>query len=319
MTHRTSFRHFCIVCVLLSMVVPLATQRPLAAQNAEVFSGPQPDEILPPLEVQIGWGDDTGTLVDWVKQADGAPLIVFFVHEVTRPSVATVRTCAEYATRFADEGLKSGIVFLTDNPTDTRAFLQRARHAMPENVPLGISLAGIEGPGAYGLNRHVTLTVLVAKENRVTANFALKQPSLAVDAPKIGTAIQAVLGREESPSLEQMGGSPERMRNRQAAGGVDDGEFRQLLGPVIRQNATPDEVDVAAKLVEARAAEAPAFAARLQSVAKRIIDAGRLENYGTPAAQAYLKKWSIGAALDAGDHVPTESTPSNPSGGTPER
>lgn len=306
-------------CLVISLVVATAIHP--AAQAADVYSGPQPDELLPPLEVQIGLGDDTGKLVDWVKQADGAPLVLFFLHEVTRPSVATVRTCADYATRFADQGLRVGIVFLTDNPTDARAFLQRARHAMPENVPVGISLAGIEGPGPYGLNRNVTLTVLVAKANRVTANFALKQPSLAADAPKIGAAIQSVLGHELTPSLEQMGVAPERMRgiqNRAAAGGVDDATFRSLLSPVIRRNATPEEVDSAAKIVEAKVAEDPAFATRLQSTAKRIMDAGVLENYGTPAAQEYLKKWSVNAPNHSDHSTSDESTPRNTRDRTPE-
>ena len=40
------------------------------------------------------------------------------------------------------------------------------------------------------------LTVLVAKENKVTANFALVQPSLAVDAPRIGKALVDLVGGE---------------------------------------------------------------------------------------------------------------------------
>jgi len=40
----------------------------------------------------------------------------------------------------------------------------------------------------------VTVTVLVAKDDKVTANFALVQPSVAVDAPKIIEAIVAAVG-----------------------------------------------------------------------------------------------------------------------------
>ena len=44
-------------------------------------------------------------------------------------------------------------------------------------------------PGAYGLNRNVAVTVLVATDRVVSANFALVQPSLEVDAPKIFKSI----------------------------------------------------------------------------------------------------------------------------------
>ena len=50
-----------------------------------------------------------------------------------------------------------------------------------------ISLDGIEGPGNYGLNRKVTLTLLVAKGTKVVANFAIVQPN-ETDAPKVGAA-----------------------------------------------------------------------------------------------------------------------------------
>jgi hypothetical protein len=163
---------------------------------------------------------------------------------------------------------------------------------LPAGVPIGISLDGQEGPGAYGLNRKMTLTVLVAKDNRVTANFALVQPSIAADAPEIGHAIVRVLGGEKKPTLEEMGGDRAAMMRRPGQGAPDDGTFRALLAPVIRKSATPEDVDAAAKKVEEHAAENEAFRRRVAEVASRIIEAGKLEDYGTPPAQEYLQKWA---------------------------
>ena len=53
---------------------------------------------------------------------------------------------------------------------------------------------GKEGPGSYGLNRNVTLTILVGKEGKVTANFALVQPSTQADLPKILEEVAKVAG-----------------------------------------------------------------------------------------------------------------------------
>ena len=48
------------------------------------------------------------------------------------------------------------------------------------------------------------MTVLIAKDNQVTANFALVQPSIAADAAKIAQAIADVLGDQQAPTLEQL-------------------------------------------------------------------------------------------------------------------
>ena len=65
---------------------------------------------------------------------------------------------------------------------------------MTKAPPVGISIDGAEGPGSYGLNRNVNVTVLVGKDGRVTANFALIQPS-ELDATKIlGEVVKLVGG-----------------------------------------------------------------------------------------------------------------------------
>ena len=49
----------------------------------------------------------------------------------------------------------------------------------------------------------MTVTVLVAKDDKVTANFALVQPSVAVDAPKIIEAIVGAVGGK-APTAEEL-------------------------------------------------------------------------------------------------------------------
>ena len=155
------------------------------------------------------------------------------------------------------------------------------------DVPIGISPDGLEGPGVYGLNRKVALTILLGKEDRVTANFALVQPSLAADAPRIGAAIHSLLGKEHQPDLAEMGidGGPNMQR-------TDDATFRRFLAPVIKRDASAEQVASAAQAVEAQAREDAAFRQRLGEVAQRIVSAGVIENYGTPPAREYLQKWA---------------------------
>jgi hypothetical protein len=140
-------------------------------------------------------------------------VVLAFVHEVTRPGLGLTRVLMQYAAQRKKDGLHAAIVFLTDDPTATEKWMMIPSvrdQALPQGVAVGLSPDGKEGPGVYGLNRNVSLTVLVAKENRVTANFALVQPSVQADGPKILKAIVDVLGGGEVPSLEQL--APARKR-----------------------------------------------------------------------------------------------------------
>lgn len=53
------------------------------------------------------------------------------------------------------------------------------------------------------LKKNCLLTVVVAKDNRVTANFALVQPGIA-DAPKVIDALAKVSGDQSPPTAEQL-------------------------------------------------------------------------------------------------------------------
>jgi hypothetical protein len=173
-------------------------------EPAKEFSGPQVGEKLTPFIMRGAVGAAAGEEIDLVKDAAGKPLVIFFVHEVTRPSVGLARLILDYARSRKSDGLHAGLVLLTADATASEAWAKRAAGALPRGVPIGISKDGAEGPGAYGLNRKVAVTVLVAKDNQVTANFALVQPSIAADGPKIAQAIAEVLGDREAPTLEQL-------------------------------------------------------------------------------------------------------------------
>jgi hypothetical protein len=176
----------------------------LLGQEPQEFSGPQPGERVTPFKMRAAVGNDAGQELDLVKDAAGKPLVIFFVHEVTRPSVGLARLILDYAGSRKADGLHAGLVLLSADATASEAWAKRAAGALPRGVPIGISKDGAEGPGAYGLNRKVAVTVLIAKDDKVTANFALVQPSIAADGPKIAKAIAEVLGDQQPPTLEQL-------------------------------------------------------------------------------------------------------------------
>ena len=176
-----------------------------------LFSGPQVGEPLPGFSFQRMFGKNPSEVLDPVKRASGKPVVVIFVHKVTRPGIAAIRVVTKFLGKKKPTGITAAVVFLTDDPTSTVNFMKRARRALPSEVPIGYSRDGIEGPGAYGLNRQVELTVLVANQGKVTANLALVQPSMPVDVPKILKAIVAQVGGKV-PTLASLGVTPRRGR-----------------------------------------------------------------------------------------------------------
>src|SRR5688572_3035778 len=209
------------------------------AADDPVFSGPQPGEKLPGFKAVGVYGDDEGKERDFVKDAGDKPVLLIFVHEITRPTAALLRALSEYAATREKDGLQSCIVWLTADRTEATAFLKRAKDSLNLKVPVLISPDGIEGPGAYGLNRKVGLTILVAKGGKVTGNVALVQPALT-DAVKVGEAI-----------CKAAGGTAPTAKDFEARAIGDRGDqMPTLLRAVIRKDASADEVKRAAEAVE---------------------------------------------------------------------
>ncbi|QDU27012.1 hypothetical protein ETAA8_20960 [Anatilimnocola aggregata] len=251
-----------------------------------VFSGPQVGEQLPAFKVRGVLGDAAGKELDFVTQAAGKPLVLIFLHDVNRQSIGMLRTLSGYTVGREQDGLHTGVILLDDDATAAENTLKRISHALTPKAPTGVSPDGREGPGAYGLNRNVMLTILVGKDGKVTANFALVQPSLQVDLPKILDEVVKVAGGK-APKLEELAGMPAR-----PAANEQDPNLRGLLTPVIRRDAQPEDVDRAAKRVEEYVANNEATRKEVGRIANTIIKAGKLKDYGTPRAQEYLQKWA---------------------------
>ncbi|MEQ1825526.1 MAG: hypothetical protein ABL921_06250 [Pirellula sp.] len=256
----------------------------------KVFSGPQVGEPLVPFKVRGVYDQDAGREIDFVSEANGKAIVLVFVHELNRQSIGFTRSLTQYTRDRAKDGLTTGVVWLDDDATEAEITLKRIKHGFAEKVPIGISVDGREGPGAYGLNRKVMLTILVGKENKVTGNYALVQPSLQSDLIPIVEKVVSHVGGSV-PKLETLIGTNanERMQPK-AATSVPD--LRPYIAPVISRAATQEDVARAAKVVVEFVEKNEGAKTELGRIATTIVNSGRLETYGTPAAQEYLAKWA---------------------------
>ena len=275
--HRTVRILFLSICA--------AVPSPVRAQQEPLFSGPQVDEKLPPLKVVGVYDQLAGREIDFVEAAAGKPLLLVFMHDLTRPSASLTRALCAYAQpRIQSGAMHAGVVWLTADRSQAKQYLTRARGSLNFAVSVGISLDGAEGPGSYGLNRKVGLTVLVAKDNRVTANFALVQPALT-DGPRILAAVATLLN-EKPPTL----GDVEKLVGGNRATPAD--RLRERLRPLINKEASEEEVTRAAAAIEELVCKDEGLKRELGQIAKRVVDSGNLKNYGTPAAQEHIRRWS---------------------------
>ena len=277
-------RMLSISSIAISLALPVSAQE----KKDKVFSGPQVGEKMPSFKVRGFFEPDAGKELDFIKKADGKPIVLVFVHDVNRMSLGMTRILTTYTATRAKDGLHTGVVWLSDDVTEAENTLKRVGHALAKEAPLGISMDGKEGPGSYGLNRTMQLTILVGKEGKVTANFALVQPSLQVDLPKIVAEIVKVAGGK-APKLEELTGMKEKDTPKRPE---PDPMLRTLIGPVIKLDAKPEDVERAAKALEEYAARNEAFRKEIGRIANTIINGGKLDNYGTAKAQEYLKKWA---------------------------
>ena len=162
-----------------------------------IVSGPQPGEKLPPLKVTGIRGDLDGKTFDITAKADGKPIILF-LQDTDEAGIKGLVHVFEWLKRIGDFekkqndasglGFQIGVVLLTD---DADALPESARDVfekhLPDEIIVGISPDGREGPSSYRLNRNVAQTVLIAEDGQVLHNFAFTEPMRALGSHIVGT------------------------------------------------------------------------------------------------------------------------------------
>jgi hypothetical protein len=170
------------------------------------------------------------------------------------------------------------------------------------NSHAGVSVDGAEGPGNYGLNKECMMTVLALKDQKVQANFALVQPSIA-DFPKILEALAKTCGDTNPPAVAALTESPGRPEMRRAAtdakkdpfpGAVpSDAKLNSLLRQMIRPTSDNATVDRLRKEMEDLVLKQPELRKQAVDGWVRVLHFG--DHYGTEYARKtgreLLEKW----------------------------
>ena len=183
--------HICLAIMLLACCQ--------AQAQDEVFSGPQPGEETKNFKVlQVNSPYEVEEVE--LGQAKG-PTLLCFMHKVSEPALGLLINLEFYANQ--QEGLNHHYIMLTEDRAKTEQQLKRwAKRSFFQSAPFSLSIDGPEGPGDYGLNRNVTATILLAKDNKVLSNFALQDPNPS-DAADILAVVAKTLGKP-APDFDAM-------------------------------------------------------------------------------------------------------------------
>lgn len=216
-----------------------------------VYSGPQPGEALPGFEALAVNGPHSGRVHDFVSEYGDAPILLVFAHYIDRNVYGVLWPCDRYGAERSVAGLRTLFVFLAPDRVSGERRMQQVKKSLTLEVPAAVSIDGVEGPGAYGLNRQVGITAIIAKDQRVVANITLVQPGL-VDAPRIIAETAKLVGGHV-PTGEELADHGPRYRMKSGVRRPYEGPFSESRSGFIQESEdVPDFVtQVQPKMVKA--------------------------------------------------------------------
>lgn len=274
---------------LFTLAPCLLVSLSLSARAADepVFSGPQPGEKLTAFKAQQVFGPSAGKEIDPVADHKGGPITLVFVHELTRPSRQLLIAVDAYGLDWAKDGLATHFIWLSADKAKAEEFLKNAQGSIAIKSPIGISVDGQEGPGNYGLNRKVTLTILIAKDNKVVANHAIIQPN-ETDAPKVLADIAKLLGKAAPTAEEIRAKRPNPMRVPTNADEPEGAQrIKEGMRPLLKET-DKEKIAAAFKAMDEWAGRDRKKVMWLRSYLELIFEKSK---YGTTEVQEAYRAW----------------------------
>ncbi|MEM6691852.1 MAG: hypothetical protein AAF664_20655 [Planctomycetota bacterium] len=207
------------------------------------FSGPQPGEPLLAFNVSGTNGELEGETFDPIENAKGDAHLLVFQDESgagLRGMLGLSRMVGKISQN-SKSTLTYSSILLGDDPEALRQMASRIRQHVPDFVVMAVSEDGRDGPGSYGLNRNIAMTVIVAKDGKVAHNFVFPQSMLYPDPHVLG-AIADVIGEDRETVkqwLSQDGSVASKMRmetgNRMETENTGPAGLRSELEGLVKQ------------------------------------------------------------------------------------
>jgi hypothetical protein len=200
-------------------------------EGKQIFSGPQPGEKLPAFKATSLAGDEKGKELDPITSAGNKLQVLFFQDEsrVAIRGLFSVMDAISKIERKTDKDLQIACVFLIDDADSiNKGFARGFPRLLERGIDvIAVSQDGRDGPGAYGLNRTISQTIILARDGKVTRNFVFPEPLLYGDPHVLG-GVAELIGEKretvaawlnEAAASERPRAGGDRARRQRALGG----------------------------------------------------------------------------------------------------
>ncbi len=191
---RPPSRH--LVCLTFA-ALRLAAQDPVPALE----SGPKPGAPLPACPVYAPAGPFAGQEFDVAARIGVRPGAILFVHELTRNTGPMISGLDRLGVQLAWTGLEVHTVRVGQERSEAEVATKRSSEAMGLHRPILVSTDGIEGPGAFALNRRATLTLVLAREGKVVESVAFTDTGRG-DLQRLRTLVETATGPVPTDPVE---------------------------------------------------------------------------------------------------------------------
>ena len=180
---------------LALMTVPLLAPA-LAGQDPDpgrLRSGPQPGSTLGALRVIDPVGPRQGQERDLAVELKRGPAAILFMHELTREVAPLLRELDRLGSAYALRGLETAIVRVTADRTEANTRMPAVSRSLRLLRPITVSADGVDGPGAYALDRKAALTLVLAVDGVVKESVGITDTGQK-DLPMLRAAVARVAG-----------------------------------------------------------------------------------------------------------------------------
>ncbi len=163
-----------------------------------IFSGPQPGEKLVSFQAAGFAGEHKEKILDPIAMANNRPQLIVFQDDGGASSRGLFDLSGSIAKidRHSDIDLHVSVILLSDDPVAFEPYAGMFPALLERGVDvIAFSKEGREGPGAYGLDRTVSQTFVLARDGKVVHNFVIPQGGVYADPHVLG-GIADIIGEK---------------------------------------------------------------------------------------------------------------------------
>jgi hypothetical protein len=169
------------------------------ATSEPLQSGLKVGEKVPTFYVRAVTGPLKNKSVCYVCRNGDRPVVMIFVRQITPELKRLLKGIDDEVDRHRAAGLRSFAVFLAGENDELLPRVQTLAFDEKINLPLTIAAAPSDGSAGRTIHPHAAVTVVLYRDQTVTANFALRAAELNAEAIEAVLKTTRALAADETP------------------------------------------------------------------------------------------------------------------------